>query len=381
VSRRRELTLLSLLDSARIARRFPRTAANLISDLLLARPATPYPRRIGLFLTDRCDFACPMCAVRDVRDEGLARGGDMPFEVVERVFAESSPHQPAVDLIGGEPLLYPRLADAIRIARDKKILAVVTTNGLKLEDHAEALVDAGLPMLQVSLDGWDDASQAARGRVKGSFERLCRGVRAVQKARGSRPFPVIRILTAITRVNYANLDKIHEVVAGLGVRSWGVSNYFYLNRDAHQRHTAFALIHGLSGAVAAHPIAADVYLSPDEVRDLKLSLARVRKLNRKSRVRIAYAWHIDLDGYYSTRQASSSCRCDLPYTRLDIHTDGHMAVCVSGKRVGQVGRESIADVWRGRRVADYRAMYERNRPLPMCFRCCGLSQSISFDRR
>ena len=35
---------------------------------------TNFPRRIGLFLTDRCNFACPMCAVADIRREGLARG-------------------------------------------------------------------------------------------------------------------------------------------------------------------------------------------------------------------------------------------------------------------------------------------------------------------
>src|ERR1022692_813277 len=71
--------------------------------------------------------------------------------------------------------------------------------------------------------------------------------------------------------------------------------------------------------------------------------------------------------------------CELPYTRLDIHTDGHMAVCVSGKRVGQIGRDSIAGVWRGKLMAGYRDMYERTRPMPMCFRCCGLSQAIRFD--
>lgn len=379
MSRRRELTLLSPLDNARIARRFPRAALNLLSDLAIGRRLTPFPRRIGLFVTNRCDFACPMCAVQDVRNDGLSRGGDMPFDVIEKVMTESSAYQPAVDLIGGEPLLYPGLLDAIRLAGEKNVLTVVTTNGLKLEDNADALVRAGLPLLQVSLDGWDESSQAQRGHVKGSFERLCRGVRAVQRAKGSRRFPIIRVLTAITNVNHARLDSIQSVIAGLGVRYWGISNYFYLNRSAHERHAAFALIHGLSGAVAAHSIPGDRYLAPEQVRDLKASLARVQSANRTLRLKIAYAWHIDLESYYSTCQASSSCTCELPYNRLDIHTDGHMAVCVSGKRIGQVGQEPIARVWRGRTMTEYRAMYERNKPMPMCFRCCGLSQSIHFD--
>jgi hypothetical protein len=131
----------------------------------------------------------------------------------------------------------------------------------------------------------------------------------------------------------------------------------------------------------AHAIPDDVYLTPEQVQALKLSLQRVQELNRRLRLGIAYAWNIDLEAYYSMRQASRGSVCDLPYTRLDIHTDGHMAVCVSGKRVGEIERDSIVDVWRGRVISGYRKMYERTRPMPMCFRCCGLSQTIKFEDR
>jgi MoaA/NifB/PqqE/SkfB family radical SAM enzyme len=320
-----------------------------------------------------------MCAVQDARYDGLARGGDMPFDLVKHVISESAPFQPVVDLIGGEPLLYSQLPDAIQFASEKNVPTMVTTNGLKLKERAAAIVQAGLPLLQVSLDGWCEESQAARGNVANSLKRLCDGVRAVQAARGQSRFPIIRILTAITRVNHAHLDRIQRVVADLNVPYWGISNYFYLNRGAHERHRAFALAHNLSGTSAAHPISEDVYLSADQVRDLKLSLERVKRLNRALRLHIAYAWQIDVERYYSTRQAARFCRCDLPYSRLDVQTDGRMAVCVSGKHVGQVGHDRIVDVWGGRVVGDYRRVYERARPMPMCFRCCGLSQSIRFE--
>jgi MoaA/NifB/PqqE/SkfB family radical SAM enzyme len=381
MSRLRELRLVSLLDNARLALRFPLTALNTLRDCAIGTGTTNFPRRLGLFLTGRCDFGCPMCAVRDIRTEGLARGGDLPFESVETVFDECAPHQPIVDLIGGEPLLYPHLIEAIELASRRKVLTVVTTNGLKLAQSAEALVRAELPLLQVSVDGWDERSQKARGQVHGSLERLCEGIRAVREARGRRRFPIIRILTAITRVNYANLDRIQSLIGAMGVRYWGISNYFYLNRDAHERHQTFALLNGLSGALAAHAIPEDAYLAAEEVQELKSSLQRVKQANRRLNLGIAYAWDIDVEAYYSARQASRASLCELPYTRLDIHTDGHMAVCVSGKRVGQVGRDSIEAVWRGRRIAEYRNLYERARPMPMCFRCCGLSQTIRFDSR
>jgi len=275
-------------------------------------------------------------------------------------------------------LLYAHLAEVLRAASDRRVIAVVTTNGLKLKRHAELLVAARLPVLQVSLDGWDEPSQRARGNVKNSFNSLLEGVAAVKAARGKAAFPIIRVLTAITRTNHAHLDRIQEVVASMGVPYWGITNYFNVNRKAHQAHQLFALAHGISGSVSAHAIEGEVYLTPPQVRDLKDSLHRVRCLNRRLGLRIAYAWNIDLNAYYSAREASGRTLCSLPFSRLDIHADGHMAVCVSGKRVGKVGQTPIADVWRGKTLEAYRGMYQRTRPMPMCFRCCGVSQNIRF---
>jgi hypothetical protein len=92
------------MDSARLAARFPRAALHILSDSLAGSGVTSFPRRLGLFLTDRCNFACPMCAVQDARNEGLSRGGDLPFELLEKVLTECSPHQPAVDLMGGDTM-------------------------------------------------------------------------------------------------------------------------------------------------------------------------------------------------------------------------------------------------------------------------------------
>jgi MoaA/NifB/PqqE/SkfB family radical SAM enzyme len=318
-----------------------------------------------------------MCAVQDARRDGLARGGDLPFPVLEQVLNECAGYQPILDFIGGEPLLYAPLPEAIRLAEARNLLSVVTTNGLKLREQAARLVEAGLPLLQISLDGWDEQSQEARGGVKGSFARICEGVRAIQEARARRRFPIIRIVTAITRVNHAQLDRIGSVVRDLNLRYWSISNYFYLNRSAQQRQVAFALQHGLDGQAAAHVIQDDMYLLPDQVQALRAALARVRDLNRE--LKINYAWDIDLDRYYSPLEASPRLSCELPNNRLDVHTDGQMAVCVSGKRVGKVGVHSIAEVWKGQTLEDFRAMYQRKKPMPMCFRCCGLSQSIRFD--
>src|SRR5262245_39635651 len=138
MDRARLLTLLSPWDNARLALSYPGTAWQMLRDCRRHATASAFPRRLGLFLTNRCDFACPMCAVQDAR--AAASAGDMPFEVLETVLEECSRYRPVVDLIGGEPLLYPHLARAVELASRRKVLVAVTTNGLKLAGAAESLV-------------------------------------------------------------------------------------------------------------------------------------------------------------------------------------------------------------------------------------------------
>jgi len=380
MKRLRNLTIFSPMDSLRLACRVPWCAMAVARDAVRGVRNLPYPRRIGLFLTDRCNFACPMCAVVDARNRGLQHGRDLPFEIVERVFRESGAHGPVIDLLGGEPLLYGQIGEVFRLAGRHRVVTALTTNGLLLRDHAESIVEQRVPLVQVSLDGWDAGSQRLRGGVKQSFERIEEGIAALLRLRGRKAFPIIRILTAITRHNYAHLDRIQRAVHALGVKYWGIANYFFVTESAMRVHRGFALANGLTGAVAADAIDGDTYLTPEQVRELKASLARVRAQNPSLGLHITYSWDTDLDRYYSACPPARACQCEVPYNRLDVHTGGGVAVCVSGKTVGHAGAERIADVWRGAQLRRYRRMYEASRPMPMCFRCCGLSATVTFDR-
>ena len=320
-----------------------------------------------------------MCAVIDARRAGLERGNDISFDLVARIYRECDDFGPVIDWIGGEPLLYRRIGDLLQLAAHSRSISVLTTNGLLLGDYAAAIARSSLPVVQISLDGWDDESQRLRGNVTHSFERIVKGVAELQRARAERPFPILRVLTATTRHNYQHLDKILRVVHELGIDYWGIANYFYVNEPAMRLHRAFALEHGLTGSIAGHAIEREVYLSPPEVVLLEQSLCRVREQHQSLGVRIAYNWKLELDRYYSTRMPSKHCTCELPYSRLDIHTDGSYAVCVSGKTIGNAASESILEAWHGVSLAAYRRMYQRNKPMPMCFRCCGMSNTIRFD--
>jgi sulfatase maturation enzyme AslB (radical SAM superfamily) len=374
--------LMTPNEAIRLSLASPRCAINALSYRLRGKSSLRFPHRIVLSLANRCNFACPMCNIGDARAERQKDfRGDAPFEVVERTIREAGKYGCYVDLTGGEPTLYDRLGETIALLSKYRLLAYITTNGLNLKSRAAELVEAGLKVLLISLDGWDEESSYERGLVPGSFAAIRDGIAEVNRIRRGT-FPIVRISTVITKANYRQLDQIADAVYAMGVRRWFIQNYFFMTDGAMAAHRQMKLDTGIGDQVAAHHIpGVDSYFTPDEVAALKSSLARVRaKANSSYRdLRVDFDWNLDLDAYYSPRRPGLSSSCALPFDRVDIFPDGRIASCMDGHTIGNVLTGTIRDAWNGPERRRLLALLAKEKVLPMCFRCCGISYNIKFD--
>ena len=78
---------------------------------------------------------------------------------------------------GGEPLMRPDIFQLIERAAEKKMRAVISTNGTMITaDVAAKLQDAGLSYVGISLDGLEETNDKFRG-VEGAYRRAFEGVR------------------------------------------------------------------------------------------------------------------------------------------------------------------------------------------------------------
>lgn len=115
-------------------------------------------RDLRISVTDRCNFRCSYCMPKEVFGDDYAflpKQELLSFEEIHRltkIFVSMGVKK--IRLTGGEPLMRRGLPDLI-----KKILSVegvedigLTTNGLLLGSQAQALYDAGLRRLNISLD-------------------------------------------------------------------------------------------------------------------------------------------------------------------------------------------------------------------------------------
>jgi len=89
---------------------------------------------------------------------------------------------PVILFSGGEPLLRKDLPDLARLATDRGMRAVISTNGtLITRELARKLKKIGLSYVGVSLDGMEETNDRFRG-VKGSFQAALQGIRNCREA-------------------------------------------------------------------------------------------------------------------------------------------------------------------------------------------------------
>jgi MoaA/NifB/PqqE/SkfB family radical SAM enzyme len=375
-------SLLSPYEAFRLSLSSPRCSLNAVRDRITGQKSLRFPRRIILHLANRCNFACPMCSIGVARAERQKEHrGDVLWDVVEKTITEAGKYGCYVELLGGEPTLYGRLPDTISLLTNFRLPSYITTNGFNLKKRAREITEAGLKVLLISMDGWDEKSSYERGLVPGSFEAIREGIAEVNRIRRGL-FPIVRIGSVITKANFRDFDRIADAVYEMGVRRWTIQNYFFMNDDAFAAHQQLKAETGIGDQLMMHHIPnAEAYFDRSEVLELQASLDRTReKLKTKYRdMRVDFNWDLDQSSYYSSRRPARSSSCALPFNRIDVYTDGKIASCGDGHAIGNVMTGSIYDAWNGPQRAELMALLGKERILPMCFRCCGIQSDLKFD--
>jgi GTP 3',8-cyclase len=131
-------------------------------------------RDLRISVTDRCNLRCRYCMPREVfgpDHQFLPREELLSFEEIARVAsAMAAQGVDHIRLTGGEPLLrrgLERLVELLAAIPGIEDLSL-TTNGLLLERRAQALADAGLNRITVSLDALDP--DVARSVADAAFD-------------------------------------------------------------------------------------------------------------------------------------------------------------------------------------------------------------------
>ncbi len=188
------------LADLRYAAGVPRVPAQATppNGLLADRLGRPL-RDLRISVTDRCNFRCSYCMPKEVFDSGyqfLPQSSLLSFEEITRLARLFAAHGvQKLRLTGGEPLLRRHIEvlinqlAALRTPAGEPLDITLTTNGSLLARKAQALRDAGLQRVTVSLDALDDTIFRRMNDVDFPVADVLQGIEAALRA-GLAPLKV-----------------------------------------------------------------------------------------------------------------------------------------------------------------------------------------------
>ena len=195
-----------------------------VNNLRLHRPVT-HLAKVYIEPTDRCNLSCSIC-IRNTWDEPLGRMSQATFDKIVENLQRLSP-LPTVFFGGlGEPLFHPHTIEWVARIKALGCRVELITNGTTLtEKRSQQLIDAGLDILWVSLDGATPESYADV-RLGAELPKVLANLARLRKMRpgGHHPHPAIGIAFVAMQRNIADLPDLIRMGRSVGATRFSISN-------------------------------------------------------------------------------------------------------------------------------------------------------------
>jgi len=158
----------------------------------------PYYYHVHLSMP--CNQKCIMCV-----PDGRHARDTLPFEQFEAIFEQVRGHAEHITLIGGEPLLYPRVLDVLDLLARHEVAVSINTNATQLTGHvAQRLLGLHELWLKCSIDA---ATRETYRRIRGTdvFDKVTAHIEAFCRLADSRPHIRPILVYVVMR---ENLDEV-----------------------------------------------------------------------------------------------------------------------------------------------------------------------------
>ena len=159
-----------------------------------------FPIHLDIESTNRCNLKCTFCdKLPYLRKDQI---GNIDINLYKKIIDEGVKYGlMSVKLsYRGEPLLHENIVEMVRYAKERGILDIYfNTNGMLLnEEMSEALVDAGLDRISISIEGTDHVA-FERERKGAKFLTIEKNIEKLMKIRGRKnvDIPRIRVQTVL----------------------------------------------------------------------------------------------------------------------------------------------------------------------------------------
>ncbi|MFH1245081.1 MAG: radical SAM protein, partial [Candidatus Omnitrophota bacterium] len=269
----------------------------------------PYPARLILMLTSRCNMSCLFCDIgrRDYQKKELSR--EEACKIIDsayRLGVES------LEITGGEPLLHPGLWEIVEYAASRNMRVGLSTNGFLVKEQLSQIKKNNLNYISISIDGKEATHDALRN-LPGAYKKAREAIDLLKQARIN-----VAVNFVITNRNINEINEVNEYFSRQGIH---VSFFPVINQP-------------------------DLYIRQD--REKKIYTEFIKKLAKERKISSAWRqYYLKIPDYFEGK--SPKVRCLGLVDDFGIDVEGNVLPCCvwdnKDASLGNVFRSDLEIIW------------------------------------
>ncbi len=338
---------------------------------------------ISMRITDKCNHRCAVCGQygeggynREDNDLPVVKG-NVDLDRYKKMIDNIAHLKPHIYITGGEPFLYNGLVELCEHIKEKNLSLQVVTNGVKLEEQAEEIVNDKWDMICVSLDGPEEVHDRCRG-VKGAYATMKRGVDKINelKEKNNSRYPKIFMLTTLSSTNYDYLLDTVEECEKFQPDCLVIYYSWFTSREVGEKHREI-----IKRELGIEPFAWKSYVRDNSGTDFEALRKSVRDVKSGDWsfpvVFVPNLPESEIERYYTDPTDFLGWKnCLTPWVEANIMPNGDVVNCrdFPDMVMGNITQDDLMDIYNNERFKKFRRVLadQPNGVFPLCSRCCGL---------
>ncbi len=167
----------------------------------------------------RCNFRCPYCYA----EEGAGRGGEemAPERIREAIVQARDLGARRIVVLGGEPMVYPRIMDMLGFIREQGLDAEMFTNGTNITPEAAASLFRMGVQVVLKMNSFEPDVQDRLTGIRGGHATIRAAFRNLRAAGYPAEHTPMAVSTVICKANVGEIPRLWT-----WLRDQGIAPYF-----------------------------------------------------------------------------------------------------------------------------------------------------------
>lgn len=287
------------------------------------------PITANFIITRNCNSNCIFCGVEH---KSLIKDTEQEYDkILEIIDKLDTNNVLRINFFGGEPLMYPKILDAISYAKSKGIFTSLVSNGLNITESMCSKLKGNLDSIGISLHGLKEEHESLT-RIKNSFDKTIKNIQILNKYN----IPVSINMT-VTKNNYKSIEETVDTI----LKKCKIE-YFAFNRCIPNSFI---------------PKEINEKLVPTR-ENLIESLEIIDKLSDKYKnIKFKYAIHFPHCIVKEKKLRKYIGKCGFGQNYISIDKDGNIQLCsYTNKILGNIFENNLKEIWESNKeIQEYRS--------------------------